>query len=196
MKFSESEESHIAKIDQIYSEVSMNIKKRDIKNIEKYLSSPENYSRSSISQEELMNFDEQSINSSDENKVEKVLKDKLIKEIVDLMKIGERDFPIYPPWIQFRLNNWDPVLSKLYKRYKERWVDLFGFDYKLSKIKDSSETYNLIQEKSHPNWMNENESITNEKSLRNSNIKLTEMFDWIKYYGMKELRKKVDYLNK
>ena len=133
VKFSESEESHIAKIDQIYSEVSMNIKKRDIKNIEKYLSSPKNYSRSSISQEELMNFDEQSINSSDENKVGKVLKDKLIKEIVDLMKIGERDFPIYPPWIQFRLNNWDPVLSKLYKRYKERWVDLFGFDYKLSK---------------------------------------------------------------
>ena len=190
VKFSESEESHIAKIDQIYSDVSMNIKKRDIKNIEKYLSSPENYSRSSISQEELMNFDEQSINSSDENKVEKVLKDKLIKEIVDLMKIGERDFLIYPPWIQFRLNNWDPVLSKLYKRYKERWVDLFGFDYKLSKIKDSSETYNLIQEKSHPSWMNENESITNEKSLRNSNIKLTEMFDWIKYYGMKELRNK------
>ena len=190
VKFSESEDSHIAKIDQIYSEVSMNIKKRDIKNIEKYLSSPENYSRSSISQEELMNFDEQSINSSDENKVEKVLKDKLIKEIIDLMKIGERNFPIYPPWIQFRLNNWDPVLSKLYKRYKERWVDLFGFDYKLSKIKDSSETYNLIQEKSHPSWMNENESITNEKSLRNSNIKLTEMFDWIKYYGMKELRNK------
>ena len=64
------------------------------------------------------------------------------------------------------------------------------FWLQIIKIKDSSETYNLIQEKSHPSWMNENESITNEKSLINYNIKLTEMFDWIKYYGMKELRNK------
>ena len=119
-----------------------------------------------------------------------MLKDELISEIVELMKIGDRDIPIYPPWIQFRLNNWDTALSKLYEKYKERLINLFGFDYILSRIKGSSSTYNLIQEKLHPSSLNEHENIVDKKTLWNSNIKLGEVYDWIKHYGMNNLKYK------
>ena len=40
---------------------------------------------------------EQNNKSSDETNISKLLKDKPISEIVELMNIGERYIPIYPP---------------------------------------------------------------------------------------------------
>ena len=143
IKTSKISKNYVEKIDKFNFENNDNIRKRDKKNIEKHLSCTEHHSNSDISQEDSISFQEQSNQSSDEASIEKVLKDELISEIVELMKIGDRDIPIYPPWIQFRLNNWDPALSKLYEKYKERLMNLFGFDYKLSRIKGSSSTYKL-----------------------------------------------------
>ena len=136
------------------------------------------------------NSEKQKLKSLIDAKSGSVLWEIHLEDIEAMIQLGERQSIIYPPWIQFRYDKWDPILKDLYDKLMKRWAENFGFGIKLIPIKSKEIESYIISEVLHQNTINENEDINSRRSLLNPNVDLTEVFDSLKKHSIKNLKSK------